>query len=126
MRISALKWALIPLVLLGGIYLYRTVTLERSFREIPKTVVNFEALKADSLAIDTASMLSISDNLLRSIRPHRDLKNFKPDPENPIGRITPYLAAAVAEKIREAESHAPSAGIRGPAVKAPRPLVILR
>ena len=49
MRISALKWALIPLVLLGGIYLYRTVTLERSFREIPKRVVNFEALKADGI-----------------------------------------------------------------------------
>lgn len=55
MRISALKWALIPLVLLGGIYLYRTVALERSFREIPKTVVNFEALKADGSRTDYAS-----------------------------------------------------------------------
>lgn len=27
------------------------------------------------------------------------LKNFKPDPENPIGRIAPYLAAAVAESL---------------------------
>ena len=27
------------------------------------------------------------------------LKNFKPDSENPIGRITPYLAAAVAESL---------------------------
>ena len=55
MRISTLKWALIPLFLLGGVYLYRTMSLERSFREIPKAVVNFEALKADSSRTDYAS-----------------------------------------------------------------------
>ena len=55
MRFSSLKWALIPLFLLGGVYLYRTISLERSFREIPKTVVNFEALKADGSRTDYAS-----------------------------------------------------------------------
>lgn len=38
------------------------------------------ALEPDSLAVDTAALLTISDNLLDKIRPHRDLKNFKPDP----------------------------------------------
>ncbi|MBR2210969.1 MAG: TlpA family protein disulfide reductase [Fibrobacter sp.] len=46
---------MIPLFLLGGVYLYRTMSLERSFREIPKAVVNFEALKADSSRTDYAS-----------------------------------------------------------------------
>lgn len=55
MRISSLKWALIPLVLLGGIYMYRTIGMERAFREIPKTVVNFEALKADGSRTNYAS-----------------------------------------------------------------------
>ena len=55
MRISSLKWVLIPLILLGGIYLYRTISLERAFQEIPKTVVNFEALKADGSRTDYAS-----------------------------------------------------------------------
>lgn len=39
-----------------------------------------ETLKPDSLAVDTGKLLSISDNLLKKIRPHRDLKTFKPDP----------------------------------------------
>ena len=55
MRISSLKWALIPLFLLGAFYLYRTISLERAFREMPKTVVNFEALKADGSRTDYAS-----------------------------------------------------------------------
>lgn len=55
MRISSLKWALIPLILLGGIYLYRTISMERAFREIPKVVVNFEALKADGSRTDYTS-----------------------------------------------------------------------
>ena len=55
MRFSSLKWTLIHLFLLGGVYLYRTISLERSFREIPKAVVNFEALKADGSRTDYAS-----------------------------------------------------------------------
>lgn len=55
MRISSLKWTLIPFILLGGIYLYRTVGTEQSFREIPKTVVDFEALKADGSRTNYAS-----------------------------------------------------------------------
>ena len=42
--------------------------------------VPMKAVGTDSLALDTASLLTIGDNLLRSIRPRRDLKNFKPDP----------------------------------------------
>ena len=43
-----------------------------------ETVV--EAKRADSIVVDTASLLTISDNLLKKIRPHRDLTTFKPDP----------------------------------------------
>ena len=43
-----------------------------------ETVV--EAKRADSIVVDTASLLTISDNLLKGIRPHRDLTTFKPDP----------------------------------------------
>ena len=42
--------------------------------------INDEITEQDSLAIDTAALLSISDNMLKKIRPHRDLKTFKPDP----------------------------------------------
>ena len=55
MRFSTLKWVLIPLVLLAGIHLFRTVGLERSFREMPSKVVNFVALKADGSKTDYAS-----------------------------------------------------------------------
>ena len=47
-------------------------------KESIKTAV--EAVEPDSLVVDTASLLTISDNLMKGIRPHRDLKNFKPDP----------------------------------------------
>jgi hypothetical protein len=43
-----------------------------------ETVV--EAKRADSIVVDTASLYAISDNLLKGIRPHRDLTTFKPDP----------------------------------------------
>ena len=39
-----------------------------------------EAAKSDSIVIDTASLYTISDNLLKGIRSRRDLANFKPDP----------------------------------------------
>jgi thiol-disulfide isomerase/thioredoxin len=47
MRFSTLKWALIPLFLLAGIFLFRTIVQEQAFREMPTAVVNFAALKAD-------------------------------------------------------------------------------
>ena len=34
----------------------------------------------DSIVVDSASLRTISDDLLRGIKAHRDLKNFKPDP----------------------------------------------
>ena len=55
MRISALKWAIIPAVLLVGIQLYHTISLEKSFREMPDEVVNFAALKADGSRTDYES-----------------------------------------------------------------------
>lgn len=74
----------LPLLAAWLFWLGSTPALQAQEEEsvlVPDSVETLvEALKADSLAIDTASMLSISDNLLRSIRPHRDLKNFKPDP----------------------------------------------
>ncbi len=39
-----------------------------------------EPREPDSLAVDTAALLSVSDNVLRNIRPRRDLKSFRPDP----------------------------------------------
>ena len=39
-----------------------------------------EAAEPDSIVVDTASLLTISDNIMRGIRPRRDLKTFKPDP----------------------------------------------
>lgn len=35
---------------------------------------------ADSVVVDTISIQTISDNLLKGIKAHRDLKNFTPDP----------------------------------------------
>lgn len=35
---------------------------------------------ADSIVVDTVSIQTISDNLLKGIKAHRDLQNFKPDP----------------------------------------------
>ena len=35
---------------------------------------------ADSIVVDTVSIQTISDNLLKGIKTHRDLKSFKPDP----------------------------------------------
>ena len=74
----------LPLLAAWLFWLGSTPALQAQEEEsvlVPDSVETLvEALKADSLAIDTASMLSISDNLLRNIRPHRDLKNFKPDP----------------------------------------------
>ena len=34
----------------------------------------------DSIVVDSASLRTISDDLLRGIKAHRDLKDFKPDP----------------------------------------------
>ncbi len=74
----------LPLLAAWLFWLGSTPALQAQEEEsvlVPDSVETLvEALKTDSLAIDTASMLSISDNLLRNIRPHRDLKNFKPDP----------------------------------------------
>ena len=39
-----------------------------------------EPRQPDSLAVDTAALLAVSDNLLRNIRPRRDLKSFRPEP----------------------------------------------
>ena len=43
-----------------------------------------QAQEVDSVltenAVDTAALLTISDNILKNVRPHRNLKNFKPDP----------------------------------------------
>ena len=36
--------------------------------------------KADSVSFDTAALYTISDNLLKEIRPRRDLQSFRPDP----------------------------------------------
>ena len=55
MRFSTLKWALIPLVLLVGILLFRTIVQEQAFREMPTEVVNFAALKADGSKTDYES-----------------------------------------------------------------------
>lgn len=44
------------------------------------TEVGAKHLQADSAAIDTASVLAISTDLLRGLRPRRDLNNFRPDP----------------------------------------------
>ena len=55
MRFSTLKWALIPLVLLAGILLFRTIVQEQAFREMPTEVVNFAALKADGSKTDYES-----------------------------------------------------------------------
>jgi thiol-disulfide isomerase/thioredoxin len=55
MRFSTLKWALIPVVLLAGILLFRTIVQEQAFREMPTEVVNFAALKADGSKTDYES-----------------------------------------------------------------------
>ena len=55
MRFSTLKWALIPLFLLAGIFLFRTIVQEQAFREMPTEVVNFAALKADGSKTDYES-----------------------------------------------------------------------
>ena len=55
MRFSTLKWALIPLFLLAGILLFRTIVQEQAFREMPTAVVNFAALKADGSKTDYES-----------------------------------------------------------------------
>ena len=55
MRFSTLKWALIPLVLLVGILLFRTIVQEQAFREMPTEMVNFVALKADGSKTDYES-----------------------------------------------------------------------
>ena len=39
-----------------------------------------EPREPDSLAVDTAALLSVSDNVLRNVRPRRDLKSFRPEP----------------------------------------------
>lgn len=49
-----------------------------------KSVLRKETIRtarnADTLVVDTASLLTISDNLMKGIRAHRDLATFKPDP----------------------------------------------
>lgn len=35
---------------------------------------------ADSLSVDSTSVMTISDNLMKGIKAHRDLKSFRPDP----------------------------------------------
>ena len=53
---------------------------EESVLEPDSIEISDEIMESDSLVIDSAGLLSISDNLLKKIRPHRDLKTFKPDP----------------------------------------------
>jgi thiol-disulfide isomerase/thioredoxin len=55
MRFSTLKWAIIPLILLAGILLFRTIAQEQAFREMPTEIVNFAALKADGSKTDYES-----------------------------------------------------------------------
>ena len=49
-----------------------------------KSVLKKETIRtarnADTLVVDTTSLLTISDNLMKGIRAHRDLSTFKPDP----------------------------------------------
>ena len=59
----------------------KTMAQEESGVPVPDSIeVAVEPAEFDSLAIDTAALYAITDNILAQKRKHRDLTQFKPDP----------------------------------------------
>ena len=77
-RHTPLLWAIL---LFAPCFLLRISAQEEESVPAKDSIeVAVEASLPDSLVIDTAALHAIGDNLLKEIRPRRDLTTFKPEP----------------------------------------------